>query len=137
MLAVNTSVYRLADLVCDVLCTAQAFEWSIMINMIMFQDGKMASEIMYLMSEKSSRDKFRSKEKKIQIVFYVIVVFLALECVVYTLVKGRFLLIETDQLELVLTFKTTLLFVMLALIGTLLISLMKKKYNFAYQNQKQ
>ena len=64
--------------------------------------------------------------------FYVIVVFLALESVVYTLVKGKFLDIDTDQLELVLTFKTTLLFVMLAVVGIFLISLMKKKYNFAY-----
>jgi hypothetical protein len=56
MVAFMTSNYYFSDLISDVLCLAQAFEWSIMINMIIYQNGKVIPEIMALLSEKSSRD---------------------------------------------------------------------------------
>ena len=60
------TIFQVNDVMSDVLCLSQAYEWSVMINMIIFQQGKTIQDIMYEMSEKSSRDTFQKAEKAIK-----------------------------------------------------------------------
>jgi hypothetical protein len=71
-MAIQLIFVFVADFFSNLLCLAQAYEWAIMINMIIYQNGKNLSEIMYLMSEFKSREKFRNVESKITFVYYII-----------------------------------------------------------------
>jgi hypothetical protein len=84
-LIVDTSVFYFTDAIQDLIIVTQCFEWIIMINMIKYQDGKTVAEIMFLTSEKKSRDKFRNREGRIMKIYYVFSGFYLVEMVMYIL----------------------------------------------------
>ena len=108
-----------------------------MINIITYQDGKLVAEIMYLTSQKKSRDEFRKRERVIMMVYYSCCVYMFLEYVMQILNTVKLFTSQIQTLiALIVTFKTVVIFFMLAITGSYLLLLMKKRYAYAYNDQK-
>jgi hypothetical protein len=52
------SLAKMVDAIGNVVVMMQIYEWAIMINMILFQNGKDISDIMFLINDKKSIDNF-------------------------------------------------------------------------------
>ena len=59
----------------QVLILLQMNEWSVMVYMIMYQNGKKMGEIVHDMSNKETRDVYRRKERSIMLLFQFLILF--------------------------------------------------------------
>ena len=124
----------LSDFYSNLVCIAQAFEWAIMINMIVYQNGKTLSEIMHLMSEHQSRKAFRVIETKIQITYYFVASLILIEqCL--NMIQSTVYNNAPDYkkaMNLILAVKYCFIIATLFSLGSYLLYMLKTKYYFAY-----
>ena len=115
----------------------QAYEWAIMINLILYQKGKQVNEIMFKMSNKASRDAFRKREKCIKIAANSFIpVFVILRLISISIV---FKINDTsyrNSVWRIISYSSVCICAILIGMGVTLLKLLKKYYFFAYQSKK-
>ena len=104
--------------------------------MIVYQKDKNVNEIMYLMSNKLSRDKYRQSERRLIGIYYFCYFLLMIDFVIYTLQWANITNFKLDLFTDIVVFKTAIIFVILLIVGLILLVLMKNRYNYSYQKQK-
>lgn len=105
-----------------------------MIHMISFQNGKSISQIMFLMSNKTSRDAFRKNERviKYSVATLMVFSFFILTFGISDYDDKRYRIVSLHNFLLMWATKNLILFLLNIMSGITLLVVLRKKYYFEY-----